>query len=107
MRWFAAIIVAACVAGTAVAPAQAAIRLLNAKCPVKADAAFRVVGARGEIDGVRSEYQWLARARPGWHSDGQALIQDGNRLYDLLLISKGRQKQVICFDITAFFGKMG
>ena len=86
--------------------AEAAIRMRPANCPVAADASFKVVGARGELDGVRSEYQWLAKERPGWRRNAQALIQGTRgRLYDLLYISKGREKQVICFDITDFFGK--
>ena len=85
--------------------AEAAVKLRPAKCPVHADASFRITGAKGEYDGVASEYQWLARNRPGWRRDEQALIQNGSKRYDLLMISKGRKKQVICFDITSFFGK--
>lgn len=86
--------------------AEAAIRLKATKCPVAADAAFRIIGARGERDGVAAEYEWLRQERPGWKRDAQALIEDGRKQYDLLMISKGRKKQVICFDITGFFGKL-
>ena len=99
----AAVALAAILAMTGVAEAK--VRLKPAKCPVEANASFRITGAKGELDGVRSEYQWLAAERPGWKRNEQALIQNGNKLYDLLYISKGRKKQVICFDITAFFGK--
>jgi len=85
--------------------AEAAIRLRPAKCPVPADASFRIVGARSELDGVASEYEWLRRERPGWKRQSQALIEKGGKFYDLLMIIKGRNKQVICFDITDFFGK--
>jgi hypothetical protein len=105
MRHRTAIALAAAIIVIATGAAEAKVRLKPAKCPVAADASFRITGAKGEIDGVGSEYQWLAAQRPGWKRNKQALIQSGNKLYDLLYISKGRKKQVICFDITAFFGK--
>jgi hypothetical protein len=83
----------------------AKIKLKPAKCPVAADASFKITGARTDFEGVASEYDWLGKNRPGWRRDEQALIQNGSKLYDLLYISKGRKKQVICFDITSFFGK--
>ena len=88
-----------------VSPAAAVARLANATCPYASNAHFKVVGARGESDGVLSEYLWLRQTRPGWGRDSQALMQKAGRLYDLLYISKGKARQVICFDITDFFGK--
>lgn len=85
----------------------AKIKMKPAKCPVAADASFKIVGARGEMDGVASEYEWIRAERPGWKPKSQALIADARRQYDLLTIQKGRKKQVICFDITSFFGKAG
>jgi opacity protein-like surface antigen len=86
--------------------AEAKVRLKPINCPVaKAVESFRITGARGELEGVRSEYQWLGANRPGWKRTEQALVFKGNKAYDLLTIVKGRKKQVICFDITAFFGK--
>lgn len=86
--------------------AEAKVRLKPMNCPVaKAAESFRITGARGEMEGVGSEYQWLAANRPGWKRTEQALVTKGNKAYDLLTIVKGRKKQVICFDITAFFGK--
>lgn len=89
-----------------VSVAEAKVRLKPINCPVaKAVESFRITGAKGELEGVRSEYQWLAANRPGWKRTEQALIFKGNKAYDLLTIVKGRKQQVICFDITAFFGK--
>lgn len=85
----------------------AKIKMKPASCPVRADASFKIVGARGEFDGVASEYEWLRTERPGWKRKSQALMGDGSKQYDLLTIQKGRKKQVICFDITSFFGKTG
>src|SRR3954463_4660399 len=75
-----------------VSTAQAAIRLKPIKtCPYQADVAFKIGGARGEADGVASEYQGLALTHPGWSRDSQALLQGKNgRIYDLLFISKAR-----------------
>lgn len=105
MRHTTAAALAAVILVIATGAAEARVRLKPAKCPVEASASFRITGAKGELDGVRSEYQWLAAERPGWKANRQALIRNGNKLYDLLYISKGKKKQVICFDITAFFGK--
>jgi len=85
--------------------AQADVRLKAITCPVKASASFKVIGASGEAEGIASEYQWLALKRPGWTREQQALITVGAKSYDLLDIRKGRQHQVICFDITDFFGQ--
>ena len=79
--------------------------MVKSTCPVTADAAFKVVGAEGEEDGVSSEYAWLAANRPGWRTGMQSENSDGGKFYDVLTISKGAQRQVICFDITDFFGK--
>ena len=62
--------------------------------------------ARGEMDGVPSEYDWLAANRPGWRATGQSLIANGSRMYDLLHIENGSQKADVYFDITEYFGKM-
>jgi hypothetical protein len=88
------------------AVAQAGIRFGPTTCPVPADAAFKVLGARGEVDGVASEYAWLRKNRPGWRRDRQVLLNRNGHLYDVLDISKGSAKQAICFDISDFFGKM-
>jgi hypothetical protein len=36
---------------------------------------------------------------------GQALIQNGERMYDVLTIRIGGRDEEIFFDITEFFGK--
>ncbi|WP_448950026.1 hypothetical protein [Labrys neptuniae] len=99
------IMTAALVLGSTAA-AQADILFGPAICPVRADAAFKILGARGEIDGVGSEYIWLRNNRPGWRRDRQSLLSRDGRRYDVLDISKGSAKQAICFDISDFFGKM-
>jgi hypothetical protein len=67
--------------------------------------AIVIVGAEGTSDGVASEYDWIEKMRPGAEVLGQALVQEGNRVYDAITIRTGGKEEVIYFDITDFFGK--
>ncbi len=108
MRTILTILAAILASLAGISAAEAAIRLKPiTTCPYKADFAFRIVGAKGERDGVTSEYQWLAETHPGWRRDEQALIEAKGKVYDLLFVFKGLKKLVICFAITGFFGKAG
>jgi hypothetical protein len=69
------------------------------------DRAIVIEGAYGEMDGVQSEYDWLARNRPGWRTESQGLVTKGNRQFDVLNIVKGGQRAQVWFDITGYFGK--
>ena len=69
------------------------------------DQALLIHGARGESDGIQSEYDWLAAHRPGWRAHAQSLVVRGNRQYDVLHIVKGSQTADLFFDITEYFGK--
>lgn len=69
------------------------------------DQAILIYGARGEADGVKSEYDWLATHRPGWRAVGQALLTKGNRQYDVLHTVGGGQSVDVYFDISEYFGK--
>jgi hypothetical protein len=66
--------------------------------------AIRIVGARGEPDGVHAEYVWIRKNKPGCANLGQSLIQ-GKRVYDLLELNCGGVRQRVYFDITGYFGK--
>jgi hypothetical protein len=68
-------------------------------------AAVIIAGAEGAPDGVTAEYRWIAENRPGAEVLGQALAQDGDRIYDVLTIRVGGRQEEIFFDITDFFGK--
>jgi hypothetical protein len=70
-----------------------------------AETAIIIEGALGESDGVASEYEWLAKNRPDAAMQSQALINDGSKVYDLLVVQTGGKEEKIYFDITAFFGK--
>jgi hypothetical protein len=67
--------------------------------------AILIHGAQGEVDGVPSEYDWLAANRPGWKAMGQSLISGGSRKFDVLHITNGSQQADVYFDITEYFGK--
>ena len=66
--------------------------------------AIIIEGAAGSSDGVASEYDWIARNRPGAEVLGQALVQDGDRIYDLLTLRVDGREEDLYFDITGFFG---
>jgi hypothetical protein len=69
------------------------------------ETAIVIMGAAGEQDGVASEYEWLAKNRPDAQMESQALLNEGDKIYDLLVVRSGSKKEKIYFDITAFFGK--
>lgn len=64
-----------------------------------------IQGARGEADGVQSEYDWIAMNLPGWRPASQALLSDNKKTYDALTLRKGGESRIVYFDISAFFGK--
>jgi hypothetical protein len=69
------------------------------------ETAVMIVGAAGSSDGIAAEYSWIEANRPGAQVLGQALIQNGDRLYDVITIRNGGKDEELFFDITDFFGK--
>jgi hypothetical protein len=63
-----------------------------------------IEGASGSSDGVASEYDWIAKNRPGARVLGQALVQDGDKIYDFLTLEVDGRAEDLYFDITGFFG---
>jgi hypothetical protein len=106
MRTFLLVLSLTAATFASVSAARAEITLEPITCPFPADAAFKVVGAKGESDGVDVEYKWLSEERRGWSRTDQATLNSGSEIYDMLTIHKGSKTQNICFDITDFFGKM-
>lgn len=106
MTLFARGLLAILAMGAFIGAAEAGISFGKATCPVAANVALKVIGAKGEIDGVASEYQWLKANRPGWRSANQSVMHRKGRSYDILTIGKDGKHQTICFDITDFFGKL-
>ncbi len=51
-----------------------------------------------------SEYAWIEQNRPGAQVLGQALIQNGDKVYDLLTLRVDSREESLYFDITGFFG---
>ncbi len=69
--------------------------------------ATKIMGAKGESDGVAAEYQYLdlALGKGNWKIEGQALLRvDGARV-DELDITTSEGKKSVYFDITDYFGK--
>lgn len=65
-----------------------------------------ILNAKGEDDGVRAEYHWIATHHPGWKTRGQALLQGKSGLYDQIICVKPDGKTVnVFFEISGFFGK--
>ena len=70
------------------------------------DKAVLIKNAKGEVEGVAAEYQWLARTCPGYKLTRQAMLSQGGRSYDMIEFTDAQgQAKAIYFDITAFFGK--
>jgi hypothetical protein len=73
------------------------------------ESAIIVLGAKGEQDGVDSEYQYLDLLygpRPtGWTMIQQSLLGDMGQNYDALEIERSGKRQAVYFDITDYFGK--
>lgn len=67
--------------------------------------AVLIKGARGDADGVQTEYDWLAKYMPGWQPQAQALLMKNGRAYDALLVQKSDQTTTVYFDITEYLGK--
>ncbi len=65
-----------------------------------------ILGAHGEADGVRSEYDWLRKFRPSCQRGGQSLAKSGSHFIDILDIRCNGRQQSVYFDITRFFGKI-
>ena len=65
-----------------------------------------ILHAKGESDGVRAEYHWIATHYPDWKVRGQALLQGKKGIYDKIVCVKPDGKTVdIFFEISGFFGK--
>jgi hypothetical protein len=65
-----------------------------------------VVHARGEMAGVRAEYDWLGAKFPGYARRSQSLSHCGDKPADILEIrtADGRTVEVY-FDISEYFGQ--
>ena len=65
-----------------------------------------VIKGATEETGVDAEYAYLRKHYPGYKGGGQSLQNVRGRAYDVLEFTPaGGKKQMIYFDITAFFGK--
>ncbi len=69
--------------------------------------AVKIMGAKGESDGVAAEYQYLdlALGKGTWKTEGQALLQVNGAKIDEVDITTSEGKKSVYFDITDYFGK--
>jgi hypothetical protein len=99
-----AVLTAALGASLVSAPAQAEITYGGGAGDTAATAVV-ILGAQGSSEGIQAEYDWLAQNRQGAQVLEQALLNEGDRMFDMLTIRwQGREEQVF-FDITDFFGR--
>ncbi len=69
--------------------------------------AIVIIGAKGEMDGIHSEYKWLREKFPGAKKLSQKTINEVNRLYDCIEVKlPDETTRRVYFDITEFFGKL-
>ncbi len=69
--------------------------------------AVLIVGAKTDGDATDSEYRWLAKQFPHYRMIRQSLLNNENRVYDLLKFTAADgQEHSVYFDITDSFGKM-
>ncbi len=66
-----------------------------------------VVHAAGERAGVHAEYDYLGKHFPGYQKGDQSVLQNKQRVYDLLhFTTADGKKMAIYFDITEYYGKI-
>ena len=69
--------------------------------------AIVIIGAKSEMDGVNSEYEWLREKLPSAKQLSQTTINEQNRLYDCIEVKlPDETTRRVYFDITEFFGKL-
>lgn len=82
-------------------PAGAQITYSGGAGTSAADAVV-IEGAKGETDGVASEYAWLKQNRADAQVVRQSLTLHGDKAYDVLTLDSG---EAVWFDISGYFGK--
>lgn len=100
MRW---IMVAAWLLAISAGVAEAKVRYAGGDGSSIAKA-VKILGAGDSLEGIRSEYQWLAKNKPNCRRGSQALLDKGKTFYDVLTIRCGSKSVDVYFDITDFFG---
>ena len=69
--------------------------------------AIAIVGAKGEADGVASEYDWIQSHYPGAKLKQQSLTDcTGVAADQMAIVTAEGQDVVLFFDISRFFGKL-
>ncbi len=65
-----------------------------------------VINEKSERTGVNAEYAWIRKHYPGSRIEGQALVSNHKKPYDIIdIVTASGKKKSIYFDISKFFGK--
>ncbi len=67
--------------------------------------AILIKGAKGDQDGVASEYTWMRSNYPGSQPGEQSLQSVNGRNYDVINLQTPSGAKTIYFDITEYFGR--
>jgi hypothetical protein len=66
-----------------------------------------IIKAPNELAGVRGEYNWIRKNRPGWQLEKQSMLNKGGKVYDKMDFQTPDGRRVtLYFDITDFVGKL-
>jgi hypothetical protein len=69
------------------------------------ETAIPLVGYETTMAGIDAEYAYLDRTYPGWSLIHQAIMKQGDRVYDVMNIKlPGGEERDIYFDITTWYG---
>lgn len=71
------------------------------------DKAIKILGAKGEQDGVAAEYQYLDAVfgKGSWKPKGQSLLEEDGRKIDAIDFVRDGHDDTLYFDISDYFGK--
>jgi len=65
-----------------------------------------VINEKSERAGVNAEYIWIRKHYPGSKVEGQALVSNHKKPYDIIdIVTSSGEEKSIYFDISKFFGK--
>jgi len=65
-----------------------------------------IIKAPNNYLGVRGEFDWIKKNRPGWKLETQSVLKGGGKVYDkMYFITPDGQRTNLFFDVTDFYGK--
>lgn len=67
--------------------------------------AIKITGASSHFSGIAAEYAWLKDKYGHFELRRRALIQNGDRYYDMMIVDIDGKERTIYFDINDFWGR--